>query len=361
MYLFFLIGTGIYFFFIVLIFSGLLFKRTYLHTLSDLPMISVIIAARNEQENIQNILEDLVNQNMDKNSFEIIIANDRSTDDTSDIINDYSKTYNNIKIIDIENINVMTPKKYALTKAIEKSNGDIIISTDADCRVNENWVNSMAQLVNNTDKIVIGYSKINNTNSLLKQYQNIDFLGIMSANAGLLNLNIICSGSGQNLAYKKKHFLDINGFVPVQHLISGDDMYLVQSISKLKGAIFNYDPNSFVSTTPKNKVIEYLNQRTRWSSNSKNIIINAPYFFIFLFSALITNCGILYGLYIESITITLIILIKLCVEGLIIYIGGKIFETKTNFLSYIFWNITQPIYIPIITISGLIGKYSWKK
>ena len=89
MYLFFLIGTGIYFFFIVLIFSGLLFKRTYLHTLSDLPMISVVIAARNEQENIQNILEDLVNQNMDKNSFEIIIANDRSTDKTSSIINNY--------------------------------------------------------------------------------------------------------------------------------------------------------------------------------------------------------------------------------------------------------------------------------
>ena len=361
MYLFFLIGTGIYFFFIVLIFSGLLFKRTYSPTHSKLPMISVIIAARNEQENIENILEDLVTQNMDKNDFEIIVVNDRSTDDTLSKINNYSSRYNNVKTINVKNINVMTPKKYALTKAVENSSGDIIISTDADCRVNKDWVNSMAQLVNSTNKIVIGYSKIKNRDSLLKQYQNIDFLGIMSANAGLLNYNIICSGSGQNLAYKKKHFLDINGFKPVQHLISGDDMYLVQSISKLKGAIFNYDPKSFVSTIPKNKILEYLNQRTRWSSNSKNTILDAPLFFLFLFSALITNCGILYGLYFQSTVLILAILIKLSVEGIIIYIGCKIFETKTNLLSYIFWNITQPIYIPLITISGLIGKYSWKK
>ena len=361
MYLFFLIGTGIYFFFIVLIFSGLLFKRTYSPIHSKLPMVSVIIAARNEQENIKNILEDLVNQNMDKSNFEIVVVNDRSTDETYSIINNYSSMYNNIKTINIENINVMTPKKYALTKAVENSSGDIIISTDADCRVNKDWVNSMAQLVNNTNKIVVGYSKIKNSDNLLKQYQNIDFLGIMSANAGLLNYNIICSGSGQNLAYKKKHFLDINGFKPVQHLMSGDDMYLVQSISKLKGAIFNYDPKSFVSTMPKNKTIEYLNQRTRWSSNSKNTIIDAPLFFLFLFSALITNCGILYGLYTQSAVLILAILIKLSVEGLVIYIGCKIFETNTNLSSYIFWNLTQPIYIPLITISGLIGKYSWKK
>ena len=324
-------------------------------------MVSVIIAARNEQENIKNILEDLINQNMDKNNFEIIVVNDRSTDETFSIIKNYSSMYKNVKTINIKDINVMTPKKYALTKAVESSSGDIIISTDADCRVKKDWVNSMAQLVNDTDKIVIGYSKINYKDSLLKEYQNIDFLGIMSANAGLLNYNIICSGSGQNLAYKKKHFLNINGFKPVQHLISGDDMYLVQSISKLKGAIFNYDPKSFVSTIPKNKILEYLNQRTRWSSNSKNTILDAPLFFLFLFSALITNCGILYGLYFQSTVLILAILIKLSVEGIIIYIGCKIFETKTNLLSYIFWNITQPIYIPLITISGLIGKYSWKK
>ena len=151
MYLFFLIGTGIYFFFIVLIFSGLLFKRTYSPIHSKLPMVSVIIAARNEQENIKNILEDLVNQNMDKSNFEIVVVNDRSTDETCSIINNYSSMYNNIKTINIENINVMTPKKYALTKAVENSSGDIIISTDADCRVNKDWVNSMAQLVNNTN------------------------------------------------------------------------------------------------------------------------------------------------------------------------------------------------------------------
>ena len=94
------------------------------------------------------------------------------------------------------NLGLHVNEIFSSAKAVENSSGDIIISTDADCRVNKDWVNSMAQLVNNTDKIVIGFSKIKNSDSLLKQYQNIDFLGIMSANAGLLNYNIICSGSG---------------------------------------------------------------------------------------------------------------------------------------------------------------------
>ena len=87
------------------------------------------------------------------------------------------------------------------------------------------------------------------------------FLGIMAANSGLLTSGIVCSGSGQNLGYKKKDFFTIGGFEPVKHKESGDDMYIVQAISKLKGAIFNYDKDSFVTTLPKNSLPSYINQR----------------------------------------------------------------------------------------------------
>ena len=141
----------------------------------------------NEEDNLPSLLDDLVNQKIDKNKFEVIIANDRSVDNTEEIINEYSNKYKFIKAIHIIKKAEMAPKKYALENAINKSKGEIILATDADCRVSSDWATSMASLVNQTNKVVIGYSKISGQNSLIHEIQKIDFLGIMAANGGLLN------------------------------------------------------------------------------------------------------------------------------------------------------------------------------
>ena len=360
MNLFLLLGTGFYFCFVVLIFSGLLFRKKINNIDHNLPKVSVVMAARNEEKNISFILDDLVNQSIDKNNFEILIANDRSDDITGEIIDQYASDYTFIKAIHIYNKTNMAPKKYALTQAIENSSGEIIVATDADCRVSKDWVKSMALLVQNTGKVVIGYSKINSSNTL-NQYQKIDFLGIMAANGGLLTHGIVSSGSGQNLAYTKEDFYAINGFEPVKEHISGDDMYIVQKISLLRGAIFNYDPHSFVSTLPKDSIKGYLNQRIRWSSNSKFALTTSPLFFGFLLSAFFANCCILFSIIFYPVLSSFLIMIKFFLEAFVIFIGSRLFLTKVSPFAYIIWSLTQPIYIPIVGIAGLIGKYSWKE
>ena len=359
--LFLLLGTGVYFCFVVIIFSGLLFRKRLIHPESDLLPVSVVISARNEEKNISNLLNDLVNQSVDKNQLEILIANDRSDDGTGEIIDRFASDYSFIKTIHINKKHTMAPKKYALTQAINNSNGEIIIATDADCRVPSDWVKSMGLLVQATGKIVIGYSKIGHSKTLINEFQKIDFLGIMAANGGLLTHGIVCSGSGQNLAYKKEDFYKINGFEPVKDKTSGDDMYMVQTISSLKGAIFNYDPDSFVSTLPKKSIPGYLNQRVRWSSNSKSTFKSNPLFFGFLLSAFIANCCILYSIIVPSSLSIFLFTIKFFLEAFVIFIGSRLFLTSVSITAYIIWNLVQPIYIPIVGISGLIGKYSWKE
>ena len=359
--LFLLLGTGVYFCFVVIIFSGLLFRKKMVNPRSNLPLVSVIISARNEEKNISNLLNDLVNQSIDKNHLEILIANDRSDDRTGEIIDQFASDYSFIKTIHIDKKHTMTPKKYALTQTIDNSSGEIIITTDADCRVPRDWVKSMSLLVQNTGKIVIGYSKIGHCKTLINEFQKIDFLGIMAANGGLLTHGIVCSGSGQNLAYKKEDFYKINGFEPVKDQTSGDDMYMVQAISSLKGAIFNYDPDSFVSTLPKKSITGYLNQRIRWSSNSKSTLRSNPLFFGFLLSAFLANCCILYSIILPSSLSIFLITIKFFLEAFVIFIGSRLFFTSVSIAAYIIWNLAQPIYIPIVGISGLIGKYSWKE
>jgi len=219
----------------------------------------------------------------------------------------------------------------------------------------------MASLVSQTGKVVIGYSRISEQNSLIHEIQQIDFLGIMAANAGLLTNGIVCSGSGQNLGYKKKDFFNIGGFEEVKHRESGDDMYIVQKISKIKGATFNYDKNSFVTTLPKNSLSSFINQRIRWSSNSKLTLFTSPLFFLFLTSAFLANVNILISLLFSLNTLIILIVVKFLLELLVLNIGSKLFLTRLSFFSYIVWNLTQPIYILIVSIGGLADRFTWKK
>ena len=345
-----------------MIISGLLFReKTSAKYEQSLPFITVIIAARNEEDNLPSLLDDLVNQKIDKNKFEVIIANDRSMDKTEEIINEYSNKYKFIKAIHITKEDEMAPKKYALENAINKSEGEIILATDADCRVSSDWAISMASLVFQTDKVIIGYSKVSGQNILIHEIQKIDFLGIMAANGGLLTNGIVCSGSGQNLGYKKKDLYNIGGFEEVKHRESGDDMYIVQKISKIKGATFNYDKNSFVTTLPKNSLSSFINQRIRWASNSKLTLFTSPLFFLFLTSAFLANVNILISLLFSLNTFVILIVVKFLLELLVLNIGSKLFLTGLSFYSYIVWNLTQPVYILIVGIGGLADKFTWKK
>ncbi len=358
--IFLLISLLFYFLFIVFIISGL-FKHIKIDTSikTELPKVSVVVAARNEQENLPNLITDLVNQDYPTNKIEYIIVDDRSTDKTTEILEKATKKHSFIKHIKITKISEeMTPKKHALNEGIKSSSGKIIISTDADCRVGKSWALNMTKSTLKCKGITIGYSEINVVNNFDK-YQLFDFLGIMTANAGASGWGFFWSGSGQNLAYFKKDYEKINGFEPVKNEISGDDMYLVQSISKLKTGFINIDSMSYVKTIPSKTLKDFINQRIRWASNSKkNIFTNKP-FFIFLLSAYLINTLILFSIFFNTYWIK-IFFIKSILEGLTIFLGAKLFNTKINFFTFIIWAIIQPFYIPYISIMGLQNKFTWK-
>lgn len=360
--LFFLTLTfGIYLVFIIFIISGL-FKHNILEISSSdkLPKVSVIIAARNEEENLPLLIQDIINQEYPLDKIETIIVNDRSTDLTSEIIKEASENYSFIKHIKIQDKNHhMAPKKHAITLGIENCEGEVVVATDADCRVGRFWVSSMVYSVIKKNSIAIGYSSVSG-NSFFEKYQMIDFLGILSANAGAAGWGKFWSGSGQNLAYYKEDFNNINGFNPVKEKISGDDMYLVQSISKHKNGFINIDPNSFVTTAPMQTPKQFLNQRARWSSNSRENIKGNKLFFAFLFSTLSFNVLLVLSALLSSPWILFFIL-KSILDGLVMFLGSKLFNTKINLTPFISWCFLQPIYIPVVSVLGLFNRYSWKK
>ena len=156
-----------------------LFFTTGLHRLRNnstpkyLPGVSVVIAVRNEADTLQELLNDLAQQDYPKDKLDITIVSDRSTDRTWNIIQDYSQLYPTVQGIKVENSDPqMTPKKRALTRGIEKTNGEVIISTDGDCSVPTGWIRSMVEAFDDDTGIVVGRSTIDTTKpSFLHYYQ----------------------------------------------------------------------------------------------------------------------------------------------------------------------------------------------
>lgn len=362
------ISIGVFIFyaaFMLYFLSGLfrLKKKQNIYDPKELT-VSVIVAVRNEEGNIQKLLEDLSRQTYPQEKLQIIIADDRSTDRTWEIISDYVNEYNNFKGVKISKLSkTMTFKKHALTKAIEKSNGEIIISTDGDCRVPNTWVKSIVNTFDEETGVVVGYSKIDTESErFFNYYQSIDFLALMSANAGTLGWGNAWTGSGQNIAYRRSDFDKINGFKPVAKRISGDDFYLVQAISKIAKARYNTNPNSFVKTKSSKNVRKFISQRIRWASNTRNLFNTDLLFLLFLFVNLFTNTILLSALLLTNYWQFLPMLfgIKFLFDTVILFYGSKIFETKIKINAYLIWFFLQPIYTPLLGILSILGKFRWK-
>ena len=329
-----------------------------------LPTISIIVAARNEEANLQALLQNLAEQDYPKEKIEIMIVNDRSTDGSWQIINNFSKLYPFVKGIQIDEKNKdMTPKKHALTCGINNTSGEIILSTDGDCTVPKGWARSMVRLFDDNTGIVVGRSSIDTSNkSFFIEYQSLDFLGIMAANAGVVGWKKGWSGSGQNIAYKRKAFEKIGGFEPVAKALSGDDMYLVQSISRHYDIHFNIDHKSFIYTAPAPSIKAFINQRIRWASNSRSLWETNLVFLIFLITAFISNNILFIAFWTEELLSILLFLffIKIICDALVLYTGSVKLNVSFKKIHFVVWSILQPIYIPLTGLLGLLGWYRWK-
>jgi len=330
----------------------------------SVPTVSVVVAAKDEEENIGDLLDDLSQQTYPQNKLQIVISNDRSTDNTLSIISNYINKNDNFTAVKISKLSkTMAPKKYALTKAIEKSSGEIIISTDADCRVPNTWVESIVETFDKETGVVVGYSKIDTKSEhFFDYYQSIDYLALMSANAGSLGWGNAWSGTGQNIAYRRSDFNKIDGFNPVTDKISGDDFYLVQSISKIAKAKYNTKPSGFVKTKSANNLGKFISQRIRWASNTKKLFKTDYFFLLFLFINLFTNIVLLSALLLKSYWqyLPMFFGIKFLFDTLVLFYGSKLFKTAIKINAYLIWFFFQPLYTPLLGIFSMIGKFRWK-
>ena len=336
------------------------------NTSVDMPNISVVVAARNEEANIGRCLQSLVQQNYPQDLFEIIVADDRSTDGTAAIVKNYQRRHSNIALISIGNIaSGLPPKKNALNEAIKKSKYDILAFTDADCAPPALWLSSIAKEFLPEVGAVAGYCTLEQQFpetffgrwfNLFLRYLELKKIAGAAAGVGLNNAYL---ASGGNFAYRKSVFHEVHGFEKIKHSISGDDDLFLQVIQRETRWKIRYmtSKESSVETAPPRTFGHFVKQKRRHISASRHYspLMKIVFGLIHSFNAL-AIVSILFFPWIGVISLAA----KLIVDSVVFRQASLLFGEAGLRRSVIPLEIASVLYNSLIGPLGLVGAVSWK-
>ena len=354
-----------------LIYLGIFFRgmgRKYTAAMNAKPFVSVVVAARNEESTIPQLLTSLINQDYPEDKYEIIIADDGSDDNTARIVKDFQKKSDNLILLPVTvSDEVISRKKKALAQAVQKSRGEIILTTDADCVLTYQWISGMVRYFGRGVGMVAGLStpfipKWKDA-TLFQKYEYIDTIGLFFAAAGALGVDKAFSCSGQNLGFTREAFNKVQGYETIKRHISGDDVLLMQLIQNAGFEIrFAFGKETHALTKSETRLGKFLNQRTRWASNERSQISLNIDFYIYLADVFLLNVLIIVGFFFIPLYAASAWLLKAIGEYVILQKGIKRFDLNKKSLSvFPLWAILQPLYITIVGIGGKLHLFSWNK
>ncbi len=361
----FLFSAGLYAFVALCFFFGL-FRLDKQPRTAETTLISIVIAARNEADYIGRCLDSLKQQTYPSDRFEVLVVDDDSTDNTSQIV--ASTRMNNLRLLSIDNrFPDMVAKKRPMSVGIQRARGDWILTTDADCTLPPTWVARMASYMTADVGVVIGFSQLCETRSFFERLQAYDFLALMAAAAGAAGLGMPLAASGQNFAYRKCLFERVGGFRDISHRPSGDDVLLLQLLHKAwEGRVaFATAPGAFTTTHRPETPASLWQQRKRWASNAAyqlrlNLVFFAYMAVVFLVNALIP-IGLILSLMHGEYRLPLICWGgKILADALVVGKGVFTFKRLDLLPMLPFWEIVQIPYIILIGLAGTARGFTWK-
>ncbi len=329
--------------------------------------LTVIIPVRNEAANIEQVLNSIYQQDYPKHLVEIIVSDDHSDDETISIAKNFFATHNDTTGVIIEANSNSVSKKEAIKKAIGHANGELLITTDADCTHHPQWLQMLSNYFSLHKPVMIcGLVMMKGNDSFLQQFQTMDYLSLQVCGAASLALTkpLLCSGA--NLAFTKKAFDEVNGYDDNVNIASGDDTFLMLKMNeKFPDRVrFIKSQKAIVTTSCSTTLKSFLHQRTRWVSKTNyysNSFIKALGGFIFL-----VNCFFLVLLMLSFYNPFLFYLmlvyffIKTIADYILLANAAKFFAVSIYKFGFLIMECIYPVYL-LALLSGIVnGSYQWK-
>lgn len=330
--------------------------------------VSILVAARNEEQHIANAIEDLLGQNYPSSLFEIIIVNDHSTDETGAIVATFKDR--NVRLIELNESEVFNSyKKKAIQTAIAQSTGELIITTDADCRMGADWLKTVVNFYEENDyKMISSPVAYFDENNIFERCQALEFSYLIGLGASTIGNNKPTTCNGANLAYEREAFHTVNGFAGIDDLASGDDELLLHKIvAKFGNKVgFLKNKDAVVYTRAKATLKAFIQQRKRWASKStryktKWIVLLGLVIWLFNLSMVVNAiCSIIF-MSSPFLKVFLVqIIIKIAIEMIFLLGVTSFFKRKELLILQPLVSFLHVIYIVYIGIAGNSGKYNWK-
>jgi cellulose synthase/poly-beta-1,6-N-acetylglucosamine synthase-like glycosyltransferase len=353
-------------FFLYLLFLGLFIvgwrrsiKYQTKNSLNVEPLLSIIIPARNEEERIGELLQNILEQTYE--TFEVLVVDDHSTDNTTEVVGRYAN-HPNVRLVP----NHGEGKKLALATGIAISKGKIIVTTDADCRVGKDWLRTLARyFADDSTKMVFGGVRIR-VHNFFSMLQAHEFLSLIGTAAGTLAWGLPSMCNGANLAFRKTVFEETGGYASNLHIPSGDDEFLMLNIAKAypDGIKFLSDQNAVVETYPANTLRDFINQRIRWAGKFRhNLSVPNIALAIFIFCFHVSVLALLVGMGIGRINVfsgSVLLLSKITFEWIFLTRVATFLSVRWNVAAFIVLQVIYPIYAISIGVMSIFRSYHWK-
>jgi cellulose synthase/poly-beta-1,6-N-acetylglucosamine synthase-like glycosyltransferase len=331
---------------------------------------SIIVPFRNEDENLPILLESFSKLNYPADLFEVILVDDASDlrfKIASPVRLSGSGNDLGFKILLIDNIRGSnSPKKDAISTAMEIVKTDWVITTDADCVVNKNWLLALDNFIQlHHVSMIAGAVTYDCNNSFLHHFQQLDLASLQGATIGSFGIQKGFMCNGANFAYTKSFFQELKGFEGNSAIASGDDVFLLQkALSQFPEKVaYLKSKNTIVTTKPVNDWKSLFYQRVRWASKTTSyqsvfgkrlglLVFMMNFGWVYCF--VLTFLGILPYFFVG-----LYFLIKFGIDSVLIQQTNK-FLTKHKIRYLLLSSLWYPFFSTTVALYCLFGKYEWK-
>ncbi|OGU28730.1 MAG: hypothetical protein A2X67_09340 [Ignavibacteria bacterium GWA2_55_11] len=330
-----------------------------------MPRVTVIVAARDEETNILPCMQSILAQDYPHNLLEIIVVDDESTDGTADVLRTLVARESRVRVFQVppRPKGIIGRKPEAVALGVTQATGEIVVTTDADCRHASTWLSTMISYFDPSTALVAGPVVIAPGNSLFDSVERLDFLGLVTAGAGLIGAGrpIICNGA--NLAYRLSAYRTVQNRVQVS---SNDDGTLMSRIvtQRVGSVRFAASPRAVVRTHPTGSIGNFFRQRTRWAAVRGRFLdwtIYAELVLLFLFFlALLAGFVLVIPQPLLLIPLGIVLAGKALIDLFALRHGARICGMDVPITSFLLAELFHAPSIVAATFLSVTAQFHWK-
>lgn len=189
---------------------------------ATLPTVTVLVCARDEENNIGNCVASLAKLHYPKEKLELLVVDDKSTDRTPQILEEWSAKLQHLRVYRTgPEIEHLKGKVNALTQGMDAATGEFVMITDADCTVQPNWIRDYLKFYNKDTGMVASITLLD-IDRFFDGVQSIDWSYLLGIAMACTNIGVPLSVIGNNMSVRRAAYESVGGYRKIPFSITED-------------------------------------------------------------------------------------------------------------------------------------------